>query len=193
MSHSYSTYSSPSPARYEQEESRMPSREAFLAFRQKQIELGYEFPLSASSMGKSEMWLARVRRLSTMDRASIDALSPLVQDQIWEGMRIVREETRRRNRDGMDDPESLIELLANNERFLPAADAFCVASFIDPVLVSHPSDLARFPNAYLVTDIAAEDRVAFFLACSDAHSEAAKRLKLFRPRGESTISLDPRP
>lgn len=192
MSHNaYTTYGQHAPAQYVSDEpSRMPSREAFLTFRQKQIELGYEFPLSASSMGKAEVWKARVRRISLMDRGAIDMLHPLVQGQIWEGLKVLREETRRRNRDGIDDPESLLEVLANNERILPAADAFCVASFIDPILVLHPSDLARFPDAYLVTDIAPEDRVAFFLACSDADSEAAKKLKLFRPSGKSAIDVE---
>lgn len=193
MSHSYATYSDPTPVKYADEPSRMPSREAFLAFRQKQVELGFEFPLTASSVGKSEQWKARVRRLSLMDRASIDALPSLVQAQIWEGLKVLREETRRRNRDGIDDPESLIEVLANNERVLPAADAFCIASFIDPPLVYRTDELNRFPNAYLVTDIRPEDRVSFFLACSDADSEAAKKLKLFRPDRESPIDVEPAP
>lgn len=194
MSHNgYTTYGNHAMLKYTNEESRMPSREAFLAFRQKQIELGFEFPLSASSVGKAEQWKARVRRISLMERGSIDMLHPLVQDQIWEGLKVLKEETRRRNRDGIEDPESLIEVLANNERVLPAANAFAVASFIDPHLVLHERDLDRFPDAYLVTDIAPEDIVAFFLACSDPESEAAKRLKLFRPRGESTIDVEHSP
>lgn len=175
--------------------STFPSRKAFNEFRAKQIELGFEFPLTATSLGReaTETLVAHVRRISLMDRAAIGRLDPNVQEVVWQGLKAVREERRKLVNDGRDgDPESLMDVVMANERVLPAADAYCVASFITPKLVATEADLSRPGNedAYLVTDIAAEDRIDFFMACSDADYDGAKKLKLFRPSQESAIDVE---
>lgn len=179
--------------------STFPSRKAFNDFRTKQIELGFEFPLTATSIGReaSEVLVAHVRRISLMDRAAIGRLDPNVQEVVWQGLKAVREERRKLVNDGNDgDPESLMDAVMANERVLPAADAYCVASFITPRLFGTETELSRYTGeevAYLVTDLAAEDRVDFFMACSDADHDGAKKLKLFRASQESAIDVEYRP
>jgi hypothetical protein len=159
------------------------TRQAIIEHRERQQRDGFTFPLAATSLGMPEVQLARVRRLTTMDRAAIEQLPQDVQAKVWDGLRIVQEERRRA--DGGEDPRSLLEAVTNNEKVLPAANAYCIASFIDPVLVASEAELAQHPNAMLVDDIAAEDRVTFFWACNDPNSEAARSMKLFRPPVEA--------
>jgi len=162
-------------------DSTFPSRAALLKHKRDQQELGLEFPLAATSIGMERQIVARIRRLSLVDRSTIKDLPEPVQAVVWEGLKDLQKEQKRLQEEG-GDPQSLLEGLKNNERMLLAADPFCVAAFIEPQIVATEADLADNPDAWVVTDLAPEDRLSIFLICADAESEQAKRLKLFRPR-----------
>lgn len=155
------------------------SRSALLEHRRKQLEDGYLFPLTATSIGMDEVLKARVRRLTILDRAAIESLPQHVQQAVWEGN---KEAERMSKQMAGQDPQSLIESATKNETILPAANAWAIASFIEPRLVATEPELSGASGAWVVDDIAAEDRVSFFLACMDADSTSARQLKLFRPK-----------
>jgi hypothetical protein len=161
----------------------LPSRDALLDHQRRQREDGYTFPLAATSLGMDTMILARVRRLSTTDRAAIEALPTAVQETVWSGIKAFAASIK----DGQD-AQSLIEAAAKNDEQRKAADGFCIAAFIEPPLVATEAELATNPGAYLVTDIAAEDRISFMYACLDADSVQAKQLKMFRPKSPEHVS-----
>jgi hypothetical protein len=161
------------------------SRDALLEHRRKQREDGYLYPLNATSIGLDETLTAHVRRLNLTDRAAIDLLPQDVQAVVWEG---VKEFDRlQKASKGKDAPESLKDAVANNEQSMKAADAFCIASFISPKLVATEADLASNPEAWVVTDVAAEDRIGWFMVCVDADSARAKNLKLFRRKPSAVV------
>ncbi len=155
------------------------SRDALLEHRRRQREDGYLFPLTATSIGLDEPLVAHVRRLNLTDRAAIDLLPQDVQGVVWEGVKEF-DKLQKANRAGKDSPDSLDEAILNNEKSMKAADAFCIAAFIEPKLVATEADLPANGAAYVVTDIAAEDRIGLFMVCVDADSARAKNLKMFR-------------
>jgi hypothetical protein len=161
------------------------SREAVLEHRRKQQDIGFTFPLAATSLGMDEPIRARVRRLSLLDKAAVDRLSQDAQELVWAGIKVMRDERKRRERSGDDEiePETLEESLAQSEKTMPAANAFCVASFIEPRLVATQREVAQVPGSWWVEDIHEDDRLAFWIACNDSSSDQAKRLKMFRPSG----------
>lgn len=160
---------------------KLPTRSALLKHRRDQQELGYTYTLAATSIGLAEPIVARIRRLNLLDRAAISQLPTDVQQTVWDGLKDLQAEQKRLQAEG-GDPESLLDSVRNNERMLKAADPFCVAAFIEPALVADEHDLPAHPDAWVVSDIAPEDRLSIFIMCADAESEQAKKLKLFRPR-----------
>ncbi len=165
----------------------IPSRAALLKHKTAQLELGYEFTLAATSIGMPTPITARIRRLSLMDRSTIKDLPEPVQATVWEGLKDLQKEQKRLQDEGID-PETLLDGLKNNERMLKAADPFCVAAFIEPRVVADERDLNGDATAWVVSDIAPEDRLAVFILCADAESEQARKLKLFRPRSVIDVS-----
>jgi hypothetical protein len=154
---------------------RLPSRDALIDHKRRALEDGYTFPLAATSIVQGIEIKARARRLTTTDRAAIDALPTAMQETVWAGIKqfaaLVKDAV---------EPDSLAEAAARNDDIRKAADGFCVAAFIDPVLVLSEDQLATHPGAYLISDIEAEDRISFMYACLDADSAQAKQLKPFR-------------
>jgi hypothetical protein len=161
------------------------SRDALLEHRRRQREDGYLFPLTATSIGMDEPMTAHVRRLNLTDRAAIDLLPKDVQGVVWEGVKEF-DKLQKASKNGKADPDTLDEAILNNEKSMKAADAFCIAAFIAPRLVATESDLTA--GAYVVSDIAAEDRIGLFMICVDADSARAKNLKLFRRKPDADVS-----
>lgn len=156
----------------------LPTREAMAEHKRRALEDGYVFPLAATSIVQGTEIKARVRRLTTTDRAAIEALPNDVQATVWAGIKEFQAEQQRISDEG--EAQSLLDAVKSNTRVLPAADALCIAAFIEPRLVAAAADLATHPGAYLVDDIEPEDRISFLHACLDADSASAKQLKLFR-------------
>ncbi|MDQ3541389.1 MAG: hypothetical protein M3440_11940 [Chloroflexota bacterium] len=169
-------------------------RAALIENRRRQREYGFAFEFTVSNLGIPEddqIKQGRVRRLNLADRATIDALPTHLQSTVWEGVKEF-EKLQKANRAGKADPQSLMEAVMNNQKSMKAADAFCVAAFISPVIVATEDEFDRNPEAnYVVTDIAEEDRLNVFMICLDGDSEQAKKLKLFRP--ERTADAAARP
>jgi hypothetical protein len=152
-----------------------------------QVELGFEFTLAAASIGAKEPFKVRTRRINMTDKLALELPSHL-QELVFEGYRTVREAAKRIQNDN-EDPQSLQEMVTNNTRSLPAANALCVVSFIHPKVVETESEErnSNDPDTVWVERLPAEDRIAFLVACADSSSEQAKRLTLFRP--ESSIDV----
>lgn len=165
----------------------LPSRAALQKHRENVLELGLEFTLAATSIGMSKPMTARIRRLSLLDRSTLKDLPEPVQATVWAGLKDLQKEQKRIQEEG-GDPESLLDALKSNERTLAAADPFCVAAFIEPRVVATTDDLNGDPDAWVVTDLAPEDRLAVFIICADAESEQAKKLRVFRPRSVVDVS-----
>ena len=164
----------------------LPTRTALLEHRRRQQEDGFLFPLAATSVGMDETLQARVRRLNTTDRASIEMLPSAVQDTVFSGMKAFEKEQKAAEEAGK--PGSLSDVVLSNQRVLLAADAVCIAAFIEPKLVATEDELAANPGAYTVNDIAAEDRISFFMACADADSASARQLKTFRHKPAESVA-----
>ena len=160
-----------------------PSRDQLIEQKRLTNENGYTFPLAATSIVQGTDLTARVRRLSTTDRASINALPTAIQETVWAGIQKFADMVN----DG-GKPDSLIEAATRNDEIRKAADGFCIAAFIEPRLVATEADLTGNPGAYLVSDIEAEDRISFMYACLDADSAQAKQLKTFRPKPSQHVS-----
>lgn len=165
---------------------RLPSRDALADLQRRQREDGFLYPLAATSMGQDKVFEARVRRLNTTDRAAIEMLPTAVQSVVWDGIKAYQKLVKESK-----DAESLMETALQNQEMLKSANAYCAAAFIDPPLVLTEAELATKPDAYVVDDIAEEDRLSFFMACLDADSPAARNLKMFRPEPSPDVPTVP--
>lgn len=157
---------------------RLPARKAIQDHRRRQLEDGYVFPLTATSLGQDEVWEIRVRQLSMMDQAVVNALPTATQDAVYRGMKEFEKAQKAVAK--LPEATNLVEVTKNNATLLQAADRFLCAIAIEPTIVMTEAELEMNPDACVVTDIAAEDRVAVFMAVLDSESAQAKRLRLFR-------------
>lgn len=165
----------------------LPSREAIRKHRQERLENGMLFPLNATSIGLEDTIYARIRRITTLDRAVIAGLPNDLQETLFQGINEFQQAMK--NADGREDPQSMLEMLANNDTILEAADTWCTAAFIHPKLVKTEAEIDS-PTTWLVADVEPEDRVAVFMLSLDADSPQVKKLKLFRPAGRSAALHD---
>lgn len=165
---------------------RLPSRDALADLQRRQREDGFIYPLAATSIGQDKVFEARVRRLNTTDRAAIEMLPQAIQAIVWDGIKAFQK-LQKENKDA----ESLMEAALQNDEMLASANAYCTAAFIDPPLVMTEGELVNSPHAYLVSDIAAEDRLSFFMACLDADHPSARNLKMFRPESPVDVPTVP--
>jgi hypothetical protein len=161
----------------------LPSRDALREHKLRVIEDGYEFPLAATSIVYGQEIKIRAHRLSTTDRAAIDALPTTIQETVWAGIKKFANLVK----DG-GEPNSLAEAAARNDEIRKAADGFCIAAFIEPRLVATEAEVAGVPGAWCVNDIEAEDRISFLYACLDADSPQAKQLRPFRRKPSQHVS-----
>lgn len=171
-------------------EQRLLNRNELRRRKQNAQGLGFEFRLSETSIVAGEEQVARVRRITLTDQASINQLPDTLQRVVNDGLAYVENEQKRVQEEGLST-DTLEDRVKNNTRLLPAADAFCLATFVEPKLVATEAELAQFPDAWLVADIEPADRIDWFMACLNADSEAAKKLKPFRPK--SVIDVEARP
>lgn len=158
----------------------LPSRDAIRKLKRERIENGMLFPLTATSIGLEEPIQARIRRVTTVDRAVLEQLPQDLQDTLYAGMTEFQREMK--NAGDAPDPQSLIEMMTNNDKIVRAANAWCKAAFIHPRLVDAEHEITD-EHTWLVTDIEPEDRVAVLMLSLDADSPQIKKLKLFRPQG----------
>ena len=152
-----------------------------------QVELGFTLILAAASIGADKPFKARVRRLNMTDKLILELPSHL-QDVVYAGYREVREAQKKIQNEN-HDPDTLAEMLQNNTRSLPAANALCVAAFIHPPVVATEEEEKRSNDAdtIWIERLPSEDRINFLIACYDASSDQASRLTMFRP--ESSIDV----
>lgn len=159
----------------------LPSYKAMMDHRRDVIENGFLFPLTASSIGLPDVLQVRVRRLSTVDRAAINALPQDMQEVIFRG---IKEMQRVQQQNNNEEPENILEVLAGNEDILKTANAWCLAAFIHPRLVDSPHEIelgAPGETVWALDAIHEEDRIALLLASLDADSAQNRKLKMFRP------------
>lgn len=151
---------------------RRPTREEVIERRRREKE-GFKFRLFRTGYD------ARVRIVSLADRAMMEALPAHVQDRLGKIMK--RQNAAR-------PTEDFAGYLRGSGITLDMADIFCVAGFIDPPLVLTEADLVYQPDAWVVTDLHPDERIAFFQACNDEEEGAASRLEPFSPGpGESVL------
>lgn len=158
-----------------------------LDHRRAQQQDGYLFPLKASSLGGDTQYEVHARRIVLVDRASLKQLPEHLQQIVWEGLNELRTATRDKAKSG--GPKSLVEELKDNEVALKAARAFAEASFLGLVKGDREQALdgPKLQRA-LNEAISEEDQLAFFIASTDAESEQAEKLKIFRPRSQDAVS-----
>ena len=153
---------------------------AIAEIRQDQVENGFTFPLRVTYAGRwkteDDIPLARVRRIATLDAATLQVLPQSIQDQVWQGIKEMRKAQEELQG---TDPETLNAMLANNDKILRAATIWCQAAFIAPQLVETPAEIK--PGCWLATRVAAEDRIGVFLLSMDGDSALLGRLQAFRP------------
>lgn len=158
-----------------------------LDHRQAQQRDGYTFPLSASSLGGG-MFEVHVRRIALIDRASLKQLPQHLQETVWAGLKELREQNDKRRKAGGQPAQSLVEELKENETAIKAARAFAEASFLGLVKGDREEELTGVKlQRVLDGGISEEDQLAFFVASTDAESEQAAKLKLFRPRPQIVV------
>jgi hypothetical protein len=163
--------------------------QAIAEIRQDQAENGFTFPLRVTYAGRwkteDDIPLARVRRIATLDAATLQVLPQNIQDQVWLGIKEMRKAQEELQG---TDPDTLNKMLANNDKILRAATIWCQASFISPILVDDPSQIK--PGCWLTTRVAAEDRIGVFLLSMDGDSPLLGRLQQFRPEWASDEADD---
>lgn len=174
----------------------LPTRDAIRRNRRDRLENGMTFPLEVTSLGfdVDEPLRARVRRISTIDSATLEGLPDELKQTVFDGLQEFEKE--RKAAEGMTDPENLAGMLANNSKIVDVATAWCKAAFINPRLYDTEAEAAKHsdpdPNivAWLVDDVDPEDRVSLFMACVDSSSPAMRKLKVFRPEREALVQDD---
>ncbi len=171
-------------------DSRVRSRRELLEHRKKQMQLGYDFPLLATGFGlpEDEVPVAHVRRLSLQSAATLDLIPTNLQDVVNEGLAEL-ERIQKKNEAEGTNTDTLRDRISNNTSILPAADAFCLATFIEPRLTEHEQDATE--EVWWVGDVAEDDRLDIFFANLNKDSAAAKRFRIHRP--QSVVDVGHRP
>jgi len=141
---------------------------------------GFSFELFRTAPGER----AHVKRLSLADRTMLGSLPSAMQERV---LRLLNE-TRG---DGDAGPLTIARITKNQTRQEDLANAFCVAGFIDPVLVGTEADLAANPDALVVTDLALEERLAYLNACLGNDEVAARRLEPFLDEPDGVVDVLP--
>lgn len=158
----------------------------FLEHEEQRRENVFTFPLHVSSIGRSKIWKVVARRVSIMDRASLDLLPDTLQDEVWKSLKRMEKEREKLQKAGAE-VKSIHQALANNASFLRTADTFVSVAFVDPKIVLDKSQEDPRARVLHIDRVAEEDRIAFLLACQDGDSEEARKFELFRPESESDV------
>lgn len=172
----------------------LPTRKTLKSQREGLYKHGLVYELPYTSIGNEELYTIRMRYVSAMDRAVVEAMPADAQKRVWEGLKGM--EKAMRDTGGHKDPNSLLEALSNNDEQVKAADLlFCAASLMavdgdDSVTtqaVFLTEEEADQHGGWFVGDIAAEDRLGFLLATIGGNAELAKKLKVFRPESKPDV------
>lgn len=167
---------------------RLPSNDALEAHRLRQQQEGFDYELTATSIGLDTPWVATVRRITVTEDGAIDNVPQHLQTVVAQGLADVQAATEAAKR----SDRTFQAIVAENKTILTAADPFCVAAFIDPPLVMTKEELATAPeNAVVVTNLAPEDRIGAFLFCANARSEQAKLLRFRREQSQAYVPNRP--
>jgi hypothetical protein len=134
----------------------------------RQREAGFIFALRATGAK------AHVRRLFLADRAAIGMAPQHIQNKLITALAEINELPSARLSNGAISQRQALENIGRREEL---ANLACVAGFIRPELILLEADRTS-PDQVLVTDIALEDRYAYFELCQ-GDEEEAKRLKPF--------------
>lgn len=120
--------------------------------------------------------VARVRLVSLSDRATMGTLPTALQERLTKIFGKANAETGK--------ARSFKEFLSGAETTLEMADLLCVIGFLEPKLVLTEADLESNPEAWVVTDLHPDERIAFFQVCND--ETAAEKLQPFhrKPIGD---------
>lgn len=170
----------------------LPSRKNLASQREGLFKHGLIFELPYTSIGAEEMYTIRMRYVSAMDKAVVEAMPADAQKQVFDGLKSIEKSQQGTQK----DPNSLLEALSNNAEQVKAADLlFCAAAVrsvdgdenkTEPAVYMTEED-AEAHDAYFVEDLAAEDRLGFLMATIGGNQELARRLKLFRPESKSDV------
>lgn len=145
------------------------------------------FELPASSIGRKSRFKARCRRINMMDRTSIGYLPSHLQEEVWQRLRKAASEIRDLQERGAE-AKNINEALANNDKMVQVGSLLCRYAFIEPKITLDPNEEDLSNGVLHVDRIAAEDRVAFMIACNDATSEQAGLFSTFRGRSTDAMA-----
>ena len=187
-------------------ENRLKSRAERRRQMQNQHRLGHTFDMPATNLLLDERVEARVRRISLSDEAASNLIPDHLQDQVNQGLKVLEKAQEEIRQNGVSD-DTLRDRVRNNRIVLPAADAYCVATFVSPRLAFDEAEAERLERdlayweandvaeddreVWTVDMVDAEDRIDWFMANLDADRAKAMNLKRFRPR--SVVDVAHRP
>ena len=168
------------------------SKDAFKSAMEKARDNGFLCLLPGASKRLGEPFYARVRLLSMDEKAATNGITTEMQDQVWRRTRDyaawqVELAEKRKSRETAD----MIEAARNEPRLKGAVDVVCVAGFIYPRLTEDEAAATLDPDLWHVDSIPFADRFHVFQAITDADSQEARRLTLFRPEPTGDVSDQP--
>ena len=144
----------------------------------KQREAVRDFPLTATSEHLDGTAIARVRLVDLADSATLTSLPETLLRKVLTIANDVEIREGRTNPvqdDGSLNIDRAIRVAKANAR---AIDAYCVAGFVEPVLILAESDRTS-KEQVLVSNIHPADRQRFFDWCQGRHTEAAATVEPF--------------
>lgn len=187
-------------------ENRLKSRTERRNQMKNQHRLGFTFDMPATNLLLDDKVEARVRRISLSNEAANDLIPDRLQDQVNEGLKVVQKTQEEIQQNGVSD-DTLRDRVRNNRVVLPAADAYCMATFVSPRLAIDEAEAERFERdqqywdandveeadreVWTIDMVDEEDRIDWFMANLDADRAKAMNLKRFRPR--SVVDVAHRP
>lgn len=156
----------------------LPAKKDLKKQREDLREFGLVLPLPYTKLGDegTEEYTIRMRYVSAMDKAVVEAMPAETQKQVWAGLQGIQKAAGRHK-----DPNSLLESIANNAEQVHAADLLFCAAALEPEVVMTEEEAEGDDNVYPVTYFAAEDRISFLMGTIGGNTEIAKTMRLFRP------------
>ncbi len=139
-------------------------------------ERGYLFTLFHTVDSEGNPTVARVKRMTLAERATIAALPSLLQTKFLDIARKIQEQSGARNRDTILTKERMLE---NSGRINDQANLYVCAGFLEPRVYLTQQEAIEHGGVW-VERIHYADRSAFATLCEESSEEAASR---FRPVG----------
>ena len=155
-------------------------------FLEHRAEREFTFPLYASSIGRRSVFRVKARRLQIMDRAALGFLPSTLQNEVWLQLKAASRDIQRLQDSGAE-PKDINEALANNEKQLQMADILCKYGWIEPSVTLEEREHNPAQGVIYIGHIAAEDRIAYLIACNDADSEQARSFRTLREESDAAV------